>query len=280
MATVVAVVAESGDVQAAIKAVAVVVMAKKKKCKKGLLGAIMCLVKKIVKAVGKGVKHVGKKLGDAFKFKQKDNHGDSNVVVYEYAPVDKNRQLMFKEAGSTFVYENPKLPQNPQSNMMQRPHEKMVCRMPEQSDELPSGAGSPGSGSPNSGSPNSGPQKPGAGRQTRVHQTRRRSTKTRLRAGQTRVHRTQVHRTPNSSPKEPKANPADAFKALDSPSPIPVCKDKKPPMDPKILVPDVKDKEEVWVRKKVLLESSHASLKKWLQRRKNLFLSWASLSRS
>ena len=50
--------------------------------------------------------------------------------------------------------------------------------------------------------------------------------------------------SPNSgSPKEPKANPADAFKALDSPSPIPVCKDKKPPMDPKILVPDVKDKK-------------------------------------
>merc|ERR1711871_646657 len=120
-----------------------------------------CLVKKIVKAVGKGVKHVGKKLGDAFKFKQKDNNGDSNVVVYEYAPVDKNRQLMFKEAGSTFVYENPKLPQNPQSNMMQRPHEKMVCRMPEQSDELPSGAGSPGSGTTNSGSPNSG--SPGSG---------------------------------------------------------------------------------------------------------------------
>ena len=143
----------------------------------------MCLVKKIVKAVGKGVKHVGKKLGDAFKFKQKDNHGDSNVVVYEYAPVDKNRQLMFKEAGSTFVYENPKLPQNPQSNMMQRPHEKMVCRMPEQSDELPSGAGSPGSGtketasSPNSGRP---AQVPNAGSTTRF-------------AGQTQV------RTPNQA---------------------------------------------------------------------------------
>ena len=66
----------------------------------------MCLVKKLVKAVGKGIKHVGKKLGEAFKFKQKDNIGNSNVVVYEYVPVDKNRQLVFKEAGTTFAYEN------------------------------------------------------------------------------------------------------------------------------------------------------------------------------
>ena len=43
----------------------------------------MCLVKKLVKAVGKGIKHVGKKLGDAFKFKQKGNNG--NKVMWSFA---------------------------------------------------------------------------------------------------------------------------------------------------------------------------------------------------
>ena len=62
--------------------------------------------------------------------------------------------------------------------------------------------------------------------------------------------------------------------ALDSPSPQAVCKDKKPPMDPKILVPDVKDKKKkCGSGKGIVGAGSHASSKKWLQCRKNLFLS-------
>merc|ERR1711981_360153 len=117
----------------------------KKKCKKGLLGAILCLIKKVVKAVGKGVKAVGKKLGFGFKQVNLDSNGD--MVIYEYEPVDKFLNLKFKQKGEAFVYEKP-MPAaiaNAKSNMMQRPHEKMVCRMPDNKDSPPT----PPSASPN-----------------------------------------------------------------------------------------------------------------------------------
>merc|ERR1719506_1784322 len=93
--------------------------------------------------------------------------------------------------------------------MMQRPHEKMVCRMPDKKDSPPT----PPNASPNA-SPNHGP-------------------------GPTPKPRP----SPGDGGGSPPACPACAVASLLSPSPMPVCKDKKPPMKPEVLVPDAKEQK-------------------------------------